>query len=161
MLERAQPRSVRVVAGGEPKACNIERRLLAVARECTPGSERVKVRNGVGPSSHRCGDAPDELRRVAQTTKHRSRRRCIERSQERSETHGQWVVRIPSGLNDREVVRLELRQQLCEDSSLDRQPERLGWMRAEQQLRELPHPVGGEPAADPLRRDEAPGLGVG
>jgi hypothetical protein len=34
------------------------------------------------------------------------------------------------------------------------EPQRLGRLRAEQQLRQLAHPVGGEPAADPLGRDE-------
>ena len=41
-----------------------------------------------------------------------------------------------------------------EHARVAREPQRLGRMRAEQQLRQLAHPVGREPAADPLARDE-------
>jgi hypothetical protein len=51
----------------------------------------------------------------------------------------------------------ELRQQLDEDAGVAREPQRAGGLRAEQELRELAHPVRGQAAADPLARDELHG----
>jgi hypothetical protein len=47
----------------------------------------------------------------------------------------------------------ELRQQVLEHAAVAGEPERLRGLGAEQQLRELAHPVAREPAADPLGRD--------
>ena len=49
--------------------------------------------------------------------------------------------------------RRELGQHVDEHAGVPREPQRLRRMRAEQELRELPHPVRRQPAADPLARD--------
>ena len=49
--------------------------------------------------------------------------------------------------------RLELGQELDEHAGVAREPERLRRLRAEEELRELAHPVRREAAADPLARD--------
>ena len=46
------------------------------------------------------------------------------------------------------------------DARVARDPQRLARLAAEQELRELAHPVVAEPAADPLTRDERDALGV-
>ena len=49
--------------------------------------------------------------------------------------------------------RCELGQHVDEDAGVPREPQRLGRMRAEQELGELAQPVRRQPAADPLTRD--------
>ena len=49
---------------------------------------------------------------------------------------------------------LELRQEVNEHARVAGQPQCLGRLRPEQQLRQLPHPVGCEAASDSLARDE-------
>ena len=48
---------------------------------------------------------------------------------------------------------LHLRQQVDEHAGVAGEPQRLRRLRAQQELRELAHPVRGQPAADPLARD--------
>ena len=91
--------------------------------------------------------------------------------EERGEPHPEREARIGGRLHDLEGVLvdrqvvvaallleadrlLELGQQLDEHAGVAREPQRLRRLRAEQQLRELAHPVGGKPTADPLTRHE-------
>ena len=54
----------------------------------------------------------------------------------------------------------ELRQQRLEHARLPRKPQRPGRLAAEQELRQLPHPVRRQAPADPFRRHERDPGGV-
>ena len=97
--------------------------------------------------------------------------RLAEVVEERGEPHRQRVARVGGCLHDRERVlvdrevvvaallveadrRAELRQELDENAGIARESQRAGGLGAEQELRELAHPVRREAAADALARDE-------
>ena len=61
---------------------------------------------------------------------------------------------VPAALLLEPDRRLELRQEVNEHARVAGEPQRLGRLRPEQQLRQLPHPVGREAASDSLTRDE-------
>ena len=92
--------------------------------------------------------------------------------EQRSQAHAQRRAGVGRGLDDLERVLvdrhvvvpallfepdrlLELRQQVHEHAGVAGKPQRLRRMLAQQQLRELAHPVRREPAADALTRDTA------
>src|SRR5206468_11508976 len=96
--------------------------------------------------------------------------RLAEVMEERGETHGQREALVGGGLHDRERVlvdrevvvaallvepdrRAELGQELDDNARVAREPQSAASPGAEQELRELAHPVRGEAAADALSRD--------
>jgi hypothetical protein len=97
--------------------------------------------------------------------------------QKRGQPHLQPVARIGRRLDDLQHVLVEreplplaclhvadrggeLREQVHEHAGLAREPHRPCRLGAEEELRELAHPVGREPASDPLGRDELDRRGV-
>ena len=104
--------------------------------------------------------------------------RLAEVVEERREPNGERGVHVRRGLHDLERVlvdrervitalliepdrALELGQELDEHARVAREPKRARGLFAEQQLRQLAHPVGGEAAADPLAGDEPYRLRLG
>jgi hypothetical protein len=84
---------------------------------------------------------------------HRERRACVGgglHDAERVLVEGQVVVAAALVEPDR---RRELGQDVLEHAGVAREPERLRRVGTEEELGELPHPVRGQAAADPLARD--------
>jgi hypothetical protein len=166
---------------GEPVRDEVECERVTVLREKAPRGLRRRV-DGVRVGANEVRHVPLQARGIAQTREDRRRdarsdlgvlceagsRRLAEIVQQRSQSNLERCAGVGRRLDDGEDVLveraveggLELGDQLQEHPSVPGEPERLGRMRAEEQLRELPHPVGAESAADALRRHEPHRLGV-
>ena len=119
--------------------------VVAVARP------RVEVQAAVpsAPADARLAEIVEQ-RRQPHAQRHGVVGRRLD-DRERVLVDGEVVIAALLVVADR---RLELRKQRDEHAGVAGKAERPARLAAEQQLRELPHPVRGEATADPLARDE-------